>query len=72
MILPNNRKKNVGPLFFIGIALMSAAGLGRLFLSRGAHIGAASADGMIGFAFGLAIGLMLVGLLRQARGVNRC
>jgi len=72
MILPRNRKKNVGPLFFIGIALMSAASLGRLFLSRGTHIGAASVDGIIGFAFGIAIGVMLVGLVRQSRRANRC
>ncbi len=72
MILPGNQKKKVGPLFFIGLALMTVAGIGRLFLSRGAHTDAAFGDGMIGFIFGLAIGVLLVGLVRQSRGARNC
>lgn len=71
MIIPRNQKKKVGPLFFIGIALMALSSVVRLFLSRGAHTNAAFGDGMIGFIFGLAIGIMLVGLVRQRRA-NRC
>jgi hypothetical protein len=65
-MLRNSRQK-FNPLLFTGIIILALAGGTRLLLHHGTHLSEANADGALGFLYGLAIGCMIVGLVRNSR-----
>lgn len=57
------------PRFFvvIGLFLMVIANFLRWGLHPGAHLSANTLDGILGFAYGVSIGVMLMGIIRLSR-----
>ena len=55
------------PLLFTGMVFLALAGLARLFFHRITHLPETLTDGVMGFLYGLAIGCMIWGLVRNRR-----
>jgi len=62
-----NRRQKFNPIIFIGLIILSLAGSARLLLQHNTHLSESNVDGAIGFLMGLAIGFMIVVLVRLSR-----
>lgn len=62
-----NRQQQFNPLLVTGMVILALAGLARLFFQRLTHLPESVTDGVMGLLYGLAIGCMIWGLVRNRR-----
>jgi len=70
-VILGRRIKNPQTIIRIGMLFMALAGISNLFLRRHVPVSENTADGIMGFLYGVAIATMVLGIWRRGRGQSQ-